>query len=103
MFFEQALIIYREIGYHQMEAITLARLGGSYWIISLAYDELDRQRAISYTEQAIRVFEEIEDPAAGMVREQLAEWGGQSGTFLARFWRKLRAWARREVESPPMR
>ncbi len=71
-FYEQALIIDREIGDRRGE-------GTDLWNTALALDGLgERGRAVECAEAALKICEEIESPYAAMVREQLAEWRGQS-------------------------
>ena len=44
--------------------------------MSRALDKLgDRKQAIEHAEAALTIFEQIEDPNAGMVRSALEEWG----------------------------
>jgi len=46
--------------------------------MSLALDELgDRAQAILKVEAALKIFEQIENPAADKARKYLAEWRGQ--------------------------
>ncbi len=67
-------MIHREIGDRRGESIDL-------WCLSLPVDKLgDRDKAIAMAEASLKIMEEIEDPNAGEVREQLAEWRGQAGT-----------------------
>ena len=40
----------------------------------------DRAQAIANAQAALKIFEEIEDPNADKVRQQLAEWKGESPT-----------------------
>jgi len=43
----------------------------------LALDRLgERAQAIAHAETALKIYEQIEDPHAGMVRGQLAKWKG---------------------------
>ncbi|HEY0079135.1 MAG TPA: tetratricopeptide repeat protein [Pyrinomonadaceae bacterium] len=71
-FYEQQLVITREIGDRRGEGIAL-------WNMSLALDRLgSRAEAIAHGEVALKIFEEIEHPSAGKVREQLAEWRGKA-------------------------
>jgi tetratricopeptide (TPR) repeat protein len=73
-FYEQALVIVCEIGDRRGE-------GTDLWNLSLAVDELgDREKAIALAEASLKIREEIEDPNASKVREQLAYWRGQAGT-----------------------
>jgi hypothetical protein len=68
----QALFIDREIGDRRGE-------GTALWNMSLALDELgERFQAIQHAEQALAIREQIEDPRAAKVREQLASWREQS-------------------------
>ena len=69
--YQQRLIVARE---------TLDRFGEGYglWNLSLAVKTLgDLPRAIANAEAALKIFEEIEEPKAGKVRQQLAEWKSQ--------------------------
>jgi tetratricopeptide (TPR) repeat protein len=67
--FEQALEIARQIGHRQLEASTLANLG------LLAREQSDAARARDLWQQALRIYEAIEDPNAERVRGWLAEIG----------------------------
>jgi len=68
---EQALGISREIGDRRGE-------GADLWNMALALDGLgERGQAIANAKAALGIFEQIEDPAAGKVRDRLAEWRGQ--------------------------
>jgi tetratricopeptide (TPR) repeat protein len=70
-FYEQRLAIAREIGDRRGE-------GNAVWNMSLSLDKLgDRAQAITCAEAALRIYEAIEDPIAGSVRRQLAEWRGE--------------------------
>jgi len=40
----------------------------------------ERAQAIQHAEQALTIFEQIEDPNAAQVRAQLAAWRGQTNT-----------------------
>ena len=67
-FYEQALLIDREIGDRRGE-------GTALWNMSLALDQLgQRAQAIQYAEQALIIREQIEDPRAAKVRAQLGAW-----------------------------
>ncbi len=49
--------------------------------MSLALDQLgERAQAIQHVEQALIILEQIEDPRVAKVREQLADWQGQTNT-----------------------
>jgi hypothetical protein len=49
--------------------------GISLWNKSLALDQLDeRTQAIHHAEQALTIFEQIEEPNAVKVRTQLTAW-----------------------------
>jgi len=73
-FYEQQLAITREVGYRRGE-------GNALWNMSLALDQLgERAQAIKHAEQAVIIREQIEDPAAAKVREQLAAWREQTNT-----------------------
>ena len=55
--------------------------GNDLWNMSLALDQLgDRAQAIHHAEQALTIFEEIEDPNAAKARAQLAAWREQTNT-----------------------
>jgi len=70
-FFEQYLIIAREIGGRRGE-------GNAFWNMSLAQDKLGEcEQAIANAEAALKIYEQIEDPNAVMVRQQLDKWRGQ--------------------------
>ncbi|MEW5960247.1 MAG: tetratricopeptide repeat protein [Chloroflexota bacterium] len=65
--FEQALTIARQTGHKQSEANSLGNLG-------LAYRDLGQiERARSYLQQSLAIFERINSPSAGLVRDWLAE------------------------------
>ena len=67
-FFEQYVAIAREIGDRRGE-------GNALWNMSLVLNQLgDRAQAIQHAEQALSIFEQIEDPYAANVREALAAW-----------------------------
>jgi tetratricopeptide (TPR) repeat protein len=67
-FYEQALVIRREIGDRRGE-------GNDLWNSALAFYKLsDRAQAIARAEAALRIYEAIEDPNAAKVRAALAEW-----------------------------
>jgi len=67
-FYEQRLIIAREIGDRRGE-------GSALWNMSLALDKLDnRGRAIDCARAALKILEEIENPRAEEVKRQLREW-----------------------------
>ena len=71
MFYEQLAIV-REIGDRRGEGISL-------WNMSLALDHLgERAHAIHHAEQALTIYEQIEDPNAAKVRAQLAAWREQT-------------------------
>ena len=73
-FYEQALLIDREIGDRRGE-------GNALWNMSLALDQLsERAQAIQHAEQALAIYEQIEDPNAANVRAQLATWREQTNT-----------------------
>jgi tetratricopeptide (TPR) repeat protein len=73
-FYEQALLISREIGDRQGE-------GTDLWNMSLARDQLgERAQAIHHAERALIIREQIEDPNAAKVRAQLAAWREQTNT-----------------------
>jgi len=67
-YYEQILIIHREIGDRRGE-------GADLWNMSLAFDKLgERNKAIEYAEISLKIKDEIEAPNAGEVRKQLEEW-----------------------------
>jgi tetratricopeptide (TPR) repeat protein len=67
-FFQQALVIDREIGDRRGE-------GNALWSSALAFDRLgDRPQAIARAEAALAIYEAIEDPNAAKVRSMLAKW-----------------------------
>ena len=71
-FYEQALTILRETG-------DLRGEGNDLWNMSLAFDELgNRAQAIAHAEASLKIREQIDDPNAAKVREQLAEWRGEA-------------------------
>jgi tetratricopeptide (TPR) repeat protein len=73
-FYEQALLIVREIGGRRGEANSLLNIG-------LALDQRGkRANAIQYAEQALTIYEQIEDPQVAKVRAQLAAWHGKQNT-----------------------
>ena len=66
--YEQAVVLARETGDRRSKGIGL-------WNLSLALDRLgDRPQAVANAEAALRIFEQIEDPNASKVRQQLTEW-----------------------------
>ena len=72
-YYEQCLAIHREIGDRRGEGNDLFNRG-------LALDSLGRRaEAIAGAEAALRIYEEIEDPNAEMVRRALAKWRGNDG------------------------
>jgi len=67
-FLGNSLAIYREIGDRHGEASAL-------WNTALGFDELGRRvEATGLGDAALQIFERIQDPAAGQVRDQLAQW-----------------------------
>jgi hypothetical protein len=51
--------------------------GSDLWNMALALDELgQRAPAIECAEAALQIFEQIESPYAGRVRDKLAAWRG---------------------------
>jgi len=73
-FHEQYLVIAREIGDRRGE-------GNALWNMSLTQDKLGgREQAIANAEAALKIYEQIEDPNAAMVRRQLDEWRGQKSS-----------------------
>ena len=55
--------------------------GTGLWNMSLALDRLDKHNeAIQYAEDALSIFDQIEDPNAAKVRAQLAVWRDQTNT-----------------------
>jgi tetratricopeptide (TPR) repeat protein len=68
-YYNQQLVITREIGDRHGE-------GNALWNMSLALDQLgERAQAIASAQAALKIYVEIEDPAAEKVPRQLAEWG----------------------------
>ena len=66
-FFDQNLIIVRELGDQRAE-------GRALWNSARAHDLLgNRSEAIARGEAALAIFEAIEDPDAAMIRGELAE------------------------------
>jgi len=66
------LLIDREIGDRRGQ-------GTDLWNMSLALDQLgERAQAIQHAEQALIIYEQIENPTAVQVREQLAKWREQT-------------------------
>ena len=69
-FYKQRLLIARDIGDRRGEGIASFNL-------ALVLDELgERKKAIAHAEVAVKIFEQIEDPKARMVRQQLTKWKG---------------------------
>jgi tetratricopeptide (TPR) repeat protein len=69
-YYEQALGIYREIGDKRGEAFDL-------WNLSLALDSFGQHtEANARAQESLKILEQIEDPNADRVREQLDEWRG---------------------------
>ena len=51
------------------------------WNMSLALDQLgEHTQAIQHAEQALTIFDQIEDPNAAKVRAKLAAWREQTDT-----------------------
>jgi len=70
-FFEQALVIAREVGDRRLEA-------GTLWNTAVVLEQMnDLTQAIQRAEAALKIFQAIEDPNAAKVLEQLATWRGQ--------------------------
>ncbi len=71
--YQKALVIDQKAGNIRSE-------GDTHWNISIALDILGAQvQAIAHAKAALKIYEQIEDPHAEMVRRQLAKWkGGQS-------------------------
>ena len=65
--YEQRLVIACEIGDRRGEGAALGNLGMAYAALG------DRERAITYTQDALEIFEQIESPYADMARKRLAE------------------------------
>ena len=74
-FYEQQLVIVREIGDRRGEGAALGNLG-------LAYAALGQtERAIGLLEQALRIGQEIKDPQIiGIASQSLERWRGGSGS-----------------------
>jgi tetratricopeptide (TPR) repeat protein len=71
-YYEQALAIAREIGDRRGE-------GNRLFNMSLAQDSLGkRSEAVKLAKEALAIYEQIESPYAEKVRQQLAEWQGES-------------------------
>jgi tetratricopeptide (TPR) repeat protein len=69
-FYEQHLVIACEIGDRRGE-------GNASFNMGLALDELgEREKAITYAETTLKIFDQIEDPHAELVHQQLAKWKG---------------------------
>jgi len=67
-FYEQRLVIAHDIGDRRGE-------GNALWNMSLTLDKLgERQKALACAEAALKIYEAIESPFAGRVREKIAEW-----------------------------
>jgi tetratricopeptide (TPR) repeat protein len=67
-FYRKAIAIDKGIGDRRGEGVGL-------WYMGLAFDRLgDPAQAIASAEAALKILEEIEDPNAAKVRQQLAEW-----------------------------
>ena len=67
-FYDQALVILREIGAQRDEGETL-------WGKSQAFVQLsDCAQAITQAQSALEIWEQIKDPRADTVRQQLAQW-----------------------------
>ena len=74
-------MITREIGDRRGE-------GNALWNKALALHELgDRAAAIAHAQGALAIFEQIEDPAADMVRKRLAKWRAPAGKKWWQFWK----------------
>jgi tetratricopeptide (TPR) repeat protein len=73
-FYEQQLAIVREIGHRRGE-------GNAVWNMSLALYKLgERAQAIQHAEQALTIYEQIEDPRIAKVRAKIAAWREQTNT-----------------------
>ena len=73
-FYEQQLIITREIGDRRGE-------GNALFNSALAHDSLgNRPEAIARAVAALAIYEAIEDPNAAKVRATLAEWRGEQAS-----------------------
>lgn len=69
-YYQQALAIAREIGDRRGE-------GNALWNMSLALDRLGkRDEAVKLAQDALAIYQQIESPAAELVRRQLAQWQG---------------------------
>jgi len=69
------LAIVRDIGDRRGE-------GNALWNMSLALDQPgERAKAIQHAEQALTIYEQIEDPYTTQVRAQLAAWREQNNTL----------------------
>ncbi|MGQ0604367.1 MAG: tetratricopeptide repeat protein, partial [Anaerolineales bacterium] len=80
-FYEQQLVIAREIGDRSGEGNALGNM-------ALALNSLgERERAIAHAEAALKIFEAIESPYAEQVRKQLAGWQKRSAKKWWQFWR----------------
>jgi tetratricopeptide (TPR) repeat protein len=72
----------RAIGFHEQRLIIARGIrdrrgeGTALWNRALALDKLGRRdEAIASARDALAIFEQIEDPAAGRVRKKLQDWG----------------------------
>jgi hypothetical protein len=73
-FLQQQLAIVREIGDRLGEGNALCNM-------SLALDQMrERTQAIHHGEQALTIFDHIEDPNAAQMRAELATWREQTDT-----------------------
>jgi len=71
-FYNQALLLQREVGDLRGEGATLCSYG-------VALNALgDRTQALAATKKSLDILEAIEDPNVGVVRENLAKWREQS-------------------------
>ncbi len=68
-FYEQCLVIAREIGDRRSEGNALFNMG-----LAL-YDLKEKDRAIHLVKQALEIYEAIESPHAEKARKKLKEWG----------------------------
>jgi len=69
---QQHLTIAREIGDRAGEGIAFFNMGEAMYQLG------DHAVAIAHAETALKIFEEIKDPNASKVRDQLAQWREQN-------------------------
>lgn len=68
-FYEQTLVIDREIDDRRGEGAALGNLGNAIYSLG------EKEKGIALVRQALEIFEAIESPVADWARNKLKEWG----------------------------